>query len=62
MKWYIPATIRSVVTVVVEADTRSEAIRKFRERDWIESNDAGAPDDYTVTKIGPATQEHEPQP
>lgn len=53
MRWAIPVIIiERGRQVIVEADTKTEALRKLRERDWVYCTDA---DDVisTVTKIGP---------
>jgi hypothetical protein len=51
MKWRIPARIVEHRGICVEAETKAEALMRFRKRDWIESDDA---DDtrYEIYKAG----------
>lgn len=50
MQWQIPMRIIEYGRfVIIEADTRTEAIAKLRRRDWIECTD---PDRCEVVKTG----------
>lgn len=44
MRWYIPFTGVVKAEAIVEAETKAEALRKFRARDWIEQTDSEYPE------------------
>jgi hypothetical protein len=50
VRWRIPARVVANVVVYIEAETKKEALRKFRAHDWEEQSDQ---DVSRISKSGP---------
>lgn len=54
-RWLIPVTIVEYGRhVIVEAESKTEALGKFRDRNWAEQTDAAS---WKVTKVGAIARE-----